>query len=144
MNYEKNEKLRKEFKFYTGFYGKGLPFECNDGWFDLLYELSEGIQKLIDEGKEDPNFAVHQVKEKFGTLRYYCSGTSEETERLIDIAEAKSAKTCELCGEPGEVKDIGNWYVTLCETCHQEEVIRSQELFNSIKGDSTPIEDKEA
>ena len=39
-------------------------FECGDGWFALLYELSTGIQKLIDE-KKIKHFQVDQVKEKY-------------------------------------------------------------------------------
>jgi len=143
MNIVKENKLR-EFGFYKGFLGTGLPFDCNDGWYDILLELSEGIKKLIEEGKEDKDFFVIQVKEKYGTLRYYTSSyRSEELEELIDKAEEKSAVTCELCGKPGELRDIGHWYTTMCTECYQIELIRIQELWNSVKGINTPNEQKE-
>jgi len=79
MKHELEEKLREKFKFYKygGFYGKGLPFECEDGWFKLLYDLSKKIQKLIDNKKISQDFNVHQVKEKFGCY-------DEETEILTE------------------------------------------------------------
>ena len=64
-----------------------------------------------------------QVKEKFGTLRFYMTGETEEMSRLIHRAEERSAVTCEKCGKPGEYRDLG-WAFTLCDSCtakHKEE-----------------------
>ena len=42
-------------------------FECGDGWYDLIYQLSKDLMATCDKVR-----AV-QVKEKFGGLRfYYC------------------------------------------------------------------------
>jgi len=60
-------------------------------------------------------FAVQQVKEKFGTLRFYCVGT-EAIHRYIQLAERLSAITCEECGKPGTPNHSG-WIRTLCEDC---------------------------
>lgn len=144
MNYELENKLRSEFKFYGGFYGKGLPFECGDGWFNLLYNLSKGIQELIDDGIESPDFNVVQVKEKFGSLRYYSNGSVEETDKLVDEAKKLSSITCEICGKPGICRDIGGWLTTLCETCHQTNLIRLEEQYKSIEHHIKPNEDKNA
>jgi hypothetical protein len=51
---------------------------------------------------------VLQIKEKFGTLRFYWDGTlsSEATaqvEEAIALAEARSACTCELCDAEGQL-----------------------------------------
>ena len=40
------------------FYGLGV----GDGWFDLLWKLSEDLEKL------DPSLVASQVKEKFGSV----------------------------------------------------------------------------
>ncbi|SCX31603.1 hypothetical protein SAMN02910436_02727 [Ruminococcaceae bacterium P7] len=55
------------------------------------------------------DFEVSQVKEKFGTLRFYFhlaeSHTREFTDQLYDIVrlwEERSATVCEKCGNPGE------------------------------------------
>jgi hypothetical protein len=60
-------------------------------------------------------FAVAQVKEKFGTLRFYCPSTGA-IQTYIQLAERLSAVTCEECGRPGTANDSG-WIRTQCEQC---------------------------
>ena len=62
--------------------------------------------------------AVQQVKEKFGTLRFYCSG-GETIYKFISLAERLSAVTCEDCGKQGTANNSG-WISTLCEECRGE------------------------
>ena len=90
----------------------GFP---DDGWFNLIKDLSD---KIVATGVK---VHVVQVKEKFGTLRYYvdiATGTSredvEKVYRLISEAEAKSEVTCEVCGEPGKLRQ-GGWIKCLCD-----------------------------
>lgn len=45
--------------------GWGRWISCDRGWYPLLVELDEQISRL------DPLYEIHQVKEKFGGLRYY-------------------------------------------------------------------------
>ena len=60
-------------------------------------------------------FAVSQVKEKFGTLRYYCS-VNDRIQHLVDLAEICSAHTCELCGKYSDgVSSNHGWLSTLCK-----------------------------
>jgi len=98
-------------------------FECDSGWFELIFELSINLEtlalKLIETGvKPDKLPKVSQVKEKFGTLRYYVKNTSTQIEELIRVAEHKSSQTCEECGHPGALKLLdGWWYKTLCTKC---------------------------
>lgn len=91
-------------------------FEVNDGWFDLLWELSEKIQNEVDkldkEKKED--FYVLQVKEKYGTLRYYTSFITDEIDAAISQAEDKSYEICEICGKAGRLNE-GGWYAVRCK-----------------------------
>ena len=86
-------------------------FECGDGWFELLKDLSE---KLEPEG-----VVATQVKEKFGTLRFYARSATDETFALIDEAEDISEKTCEVCGKPGTLRGKG-WVQTLCDACDKD------------------------
>lgn len=62
-----------------------------------------------------------QVKEKFGTLRFYVyvDGGDEEVFRLIDAAEQESATICELCGAPGTLVMKG-WGSTRCVSCRHK------------------------
>ena len=60
-----------------------------------------------------PPVAV-QVKEKFGTLRFYVDGYHESIGKRIDQAEAESAQICEVCGNKGQQRSQG-WVRTLCD-----------------------------
>lgn len=110
------------------------------GWLELIKDLSikleELIVKYIEENPNDewPPRAV-QVKEKFGTLRYYMSSETDEMSKLINKAENDSGNICETCGEVGyRVNDYG-WYKTICKTCEIKE-----ELEDSIQKDSDEVD----
>ena len=94
-------------------------FECDDGWFDLIYKLMKDIKTVHDTEHED--FYVVQVKEKFAGLRFYITGASREVLDLIHVAEEESYKTCEKCAKPGVVRRKGGWYKTLCPECAGDE-----------------------
>lgn len=80
--------------------------ECGDGWFDLIYKLSEDIEAAARESglsSDDPAWPLcRQVKEKFGSLRFVVfavEGHPELSERISDLrADAlnKSLQICEL------------------------------------------------
>lgn len=79
-----------------------------DGWADLLDRL---ITKLLALGWDRE---VHQIKEKFGGLRFYIGVGSDEVFDALDEAEAESFRICERCGKPGAPR-TGGWIQTLCE-----------------------------
>ena len=74
-------------------------------------------QELIDlplrEIKECPQVTLDQVKEKFGTLRFYYSGGDDYISGLVSMAESMSGVTCETCGKPG-TQTRGGWIKTIC------------------------------
>jgi hypothetical protein len=80
--------------------------EVGVGWHALVQPL---IERCKTEGVE-----IFQIKEKFGTLRFYVDTASDELHDAIAAAEKQSAHTCEHCGEPGRLRD-GNWLRTLCD-----------------------------
>ncbi|HZD53321.1 MAG TPA: hypothetical protein VE175_09750 [Woeseiaceae bacterium] len=97
-------------------------FECDDGWFDLLDTLCAQLANLkpaSGDGDLPPLTAV-QVKEKFGTLRFYVGPCSDEALALIDFAEAMSSKICETCGNRGRTRGT-SWLKTLCDPCAHEQ-----------------------
>jgi len=77
-------------------------FECGDGWFQLLYELSQELSAYQAEHPE-LDFAVDQVKSKFGSLRFHLSGGDAITEEMIEAACQRASVTCELTGKPGQL-----------------------------------------
>ena len=106
MNKANTAKLHDRFPFLGS-----VHFEHGDGWFQLIWDLCEGIEKVSPEG-----IILQQVKEKFGGLRFYIGAGTIEVFALIDAAEAKSFEVCEKCGEPGKVRG-GSWIRTLCDGC---------------------------
>lgn len=127
MNDELEKKLVEKYPKLYAQYGGDMRqtcmawgMSCGDGWFKIIEELSEKLSKF--EGVE-----AAQVKEKFGGLRFYVDGTTQENykevHKIISEYEALSYKTCENCGEVGEVRK-GGWVRTLCDKCENERVTR--------------------
>ncbi len=95
-------------------------FECGDGWYALIDELCAKLTELIDKKPNvadyDIDFYATQIKEKYGTLCFYMSVSTDQMDKLIDEAEAKSITICEVCGKPGEISQ-GPWYEVRCDGC---------------------------
>jgi hypothetical protein len=94
-------------------------FSHADGWFNIIDQLCANIQNHIDwkakNGHVVPQVVAEQVKEKFGTLRFYYRGGDEVIDGMVRMAESMSGVTCEECGAPGVTGGQG-WIKTLCET----------------------------
>ena len=109
-------------------------FDCGDGWYDLIDTLCGEIQHHIDNRKrnrevilskeifnpdlvaeEIPQVVAVQVKEKFGSLRFYYDGGDEHINGVVRMAEAMSSKICMTCGKPGEMITKGWWHVACDE-----------------------------
>lgn len=97
-------------------------FEHSDGWFQLLYDLSTKLNEIQPPTGEDTDLLAVQVKEKFGTLRYYVDFATEKAYDIIHEYEDKSSKICEYCGSTDEtVKTAGKgWIKTVCDKCRKE------------------------
>lgn len=93
-------------------------FEHGEGWFNIIDQLCGNIQNHIDwqakQGREIPQVVAEQVKEKFGTLRFYYRGGDDIIDGMVRMAESMSGVTCEECGAPGETGGQG-WISTRCE-----------------------------
>jgi hypothetical protein len=61
-----------------------------------------------------------QVKEKYGTLRFYMTSGTDEMYAITDKAERQSSVTCEFCGKPGKLRGRG-WLYTRCAPCWKRE-----------------------
>lgn len=93
--------------------------ECGDGWFWLLDCLCNHLQFDIDRNGY-PQLEAVQVKEKFGTLRFYVSGANEKQQAMISFAEFLSSSICERCGSNKNVTQTEGWIQTLCEECKRK------------------------
>lgn len=57
---------------------------------------------------------VLQVKEKFGSLRFYTRRSTPEQRSMIYFAELMSGDTCDVCGAPGKAGGKG-WIKVRCD-----------------------------
>ena len=87
--------------------------EVPPGWMDLVAECHRKLVRIY------PEYKLSQVKEKFGTLRFYMTALTDEMRAAIQTAEEASAETCELCGASGVLQSQG-WFKTLCDRHHEE------------------------
>jgi hypothetical protein len=88
-----------------------------DGWYWIINHLCRALQERTDDFGE-PQIVASQVKEKFGTLRFYVNSASEEQYSLIRFTEMLSGSVCEECGTMADVSlRKGGWIVTLCDPC---------------------------
>jgi hypothetical protein len=105
-----------------------MAAQCKAGNFDLFEEENKDLineeyktKKLAEIVTGDfrevpesiPQVTLDQVKEKFGTLRFYYSGGDDYISGLVSMAESMSGITCETCGKPG-TSTGGGWIKTAC------------------------------
>lgn len=119
MNYENTEKL---FQDFPEMFDKQLlqnGFECQDGWFGLLYVLASQIMEHRIVNTLSSPVTIVEVKQKMGALAISVHDGDETTKRLIRNAEEQSANICELDGEPatGLFVCAPRWFRHLCRNC---------------------------
>ena len=92
-------------------------FQHGDGWYDLIDCLSGQLTRLAAwEGVLVPQAST--VKEKYGTLRFYCCPTTDIMSACIAAAERQSAHTCEQCGATQTARVRGGyWRSCRCAKC---------------------------
>jgi len=109
MSDDDPEILRPVLARFAG--GWGASVDCGEGWRPIIAQLDRDIAAV------ESAYEVHQIKEKFGGLRfYYAGGTGNDAriDELIAQAERPAAQTCELCGAPGRARATG-WIRTVCD-----------------------------
>ena len=101
---------------------KALP---NDEYKEKrLAEIVAGDFRQVPESI--PQVTLDQVKEKFGTLRFYYSGGDDYIHGMVSFAESLTGVTCESCGNVGERRG-GGWVHTYCTPCEEaRELARKQ------------------
>lgn len=94
----------------------GRWISCSRGWYPIVIQLDHDLAEI------DPDYEVHQCKEKLAGLRYYyrteVEGARKRMDELVDAAEEQCEVTCEQCGEPGTRHTTPHgWLRTLCANC---------------------------
>lgn len=81
------------------------------GWLPLVIEAMPGIGNAL----------IRAIREDAGLLRIEVGRYTPTCKQAIELAQEKSAKTCEICGEPGslhhELKNDkpAGWHRTRCD-----------------------------
>ena len=118
-----------------------MAAQAKAGNFDLFEETMKALpndeykQKRLAEivagdfrpvPESIPQVTLDQVKEKFGTLRFYYQGGDDYISGMVSLAESMTAVTCENCGNPGSCRG-GGWVHTYCTPCEEaRELARKQ------------------
>ena len=118
-----------------------MAAQAKAGNFDLFEEANKSLtdeeyknEKLAEIVAGDfrqvpepiPQVTLDQVKEKFGTLRFYYSGGDDYISGMVTLAESLTGVTCESCGNIGERRG-GGWVHTYCTPCEEaREVARAK------------------
>jgi hypothetical protein len=113
MTPEHDAELRRRYPLvFAGPLLNDEPIRCGDGWFFLLDMLCRNLQRLIEREPETERarYRAAQVKEKFGTLRFYLDQDPADPTHPItgEIAGAvwASALFCDVCGKPGQLRTL--------------------------------------
>ena len=122
-----------------------VSIDVGDGWFNIIDQLAYCICSSVNSAKaelfsakqREPNNttciaakqsnvddaiaalpSVMQVKEKFGSLRFYynCNCETSRIDTFIEFAERMSLCTCDRCGVQGKLQRAG-WMQVKCDNC---------------------------
>lgn len=132
------KQLRARFPYM--FAGKNIGFDLARGWFPAFVKLCEDIDALL--GDDEHGFHWVQLKEKFGSARYYwemagntarlhLSLVSEDgvlevgpsdpkgslaarIQRLVNEATDATRSCCIVCGEPATLDQSQPYVLMLC------------------------------
>ena len=119
-------------------------FQCGDGWFWLIDNLCDSVQRYIDNNS---HLKVHQVvattvKEKFGTLSFYYNGGDDTINGMVWFAEHLSSKICEECGSSKDVGMTQGWIMVLCEKCSKSKKHKNR-VWEKLEDEQIKIDSPE-
>lgn len=127
---EENKKLIEKYPFliprnaFSGKVVKDYDYSWTeldampDGWrkaFGLL--LCEDIMKILTKHNMVDSYRILQIKEKYGTLRWYDNGAPKELHSLLNKYEHISEYVCIECGKVNVPVYDDGWVSPFCTDC---------------------------
>ena len=94
------------------------------GWIDQIEIGLQQLKRNVDAGHYQPSesqlLVIVQIKQKFGDLRIYTSGTESASVQsaIKDICQQVSS-TCERCGNAAAAQQIAGYVTRLCCHCYK-------------------------
>lgn len=106
------------------------------GWRKAFGEqLCEELKAELVRADVLDDYRVVQIKEKFGTLRWYDNGNTDAGYKIISKYEALSARTCICCGKPATRISTG-WISPYCDDCCPGKwTVPIEEYFAEVSGE---------
>lgn len=87
------------------------------GWrISFGEQLCEELKQALIEGGLLDKYRITQIKEKYGSLRWYANFDTEKTSKIIDKYTRLSSRTCIKCGAPATLMTTG-WISPYCDAC---------------------------
>ena len=96
--------------------------EKHDSLFGKIKAYYKGVKLLL-------SYRILQIKEKFGSLRWYANGDTEDTLKIIDKYEKISKRTCVICGKEAEWTSVG-WISPYCEEHKPDNAVKFGEEYD--------------
>ena len=121
-------------------------FQCENGWYKIIYEMSKKIQRISKEGDFAP--AIREVsKNQDGALHVEVRNLSPPVADIITAAQEASRLTCEFCSySPAFLRGVANNLEghIACGRCVGKEgpqtpVRRSKKRTKSIRAPDTIV-----
>lgn len=102
-------------------------FECGDGWWTLI----DVVSKLMAE--HNAEITAIQVKEKFGTLRFYHGPVDDYSIAVEHAAAVLSSIICEICSAPARRNYDSGWISYLCKEHNNNYLAEENSSTNTSK-----------
>ena len=133
VNKEKNKELVEKYPFlmphnrWTDHIPEDYDYSYTeldampDGWRKAFGErMCEEIREELVRADYLHGYLIAQIKEKYGTLRWYDFGCTERLlHEIIPKYEKMSARTCIRCEDPATKISTG-WISPYCDACADE------------------------
>ena len=94
--YEKFPHLYRERTAPLESSGMGWGFQCEEGWYKIIYEMSKKIAKISKGGEFAPAITLVS-KHEDGTLHVAVRNITPPIADIVTRATEQSRLTCELC-----------------------------------------------
>ena len=122
-----SDELKARFRYM--FAGPNIGLDLYERWTPILAQACAEIDAILGQHKQGFHFS--QIKEKYGSARYYFEAAMVEGEALnrieasLDQAERATATVCMLCGSLPLLKTMEGGYCACAKSTHMNVVSRS-------------------
>ena len=113
------------------------------GWrrafgLEMVREIDEELKRQGEDARNSYN--VLEIKEKYGSLRWYCNG-DQTIQDIIDKYAVISTHVCIFCGKPDVPIRIDGYLLPECEDCYETEEGTKEgykDVVSEIDGNNIP------